>query len=167
CESYPHSCSSPLCLFHFHTTSTTEIYTLSYTTLFRSRRGRPELPEGHRADRRRASRGRSDRRAHPGLRGTLFQQRDQRGSVPRRDRKSTRLNSSHLGISYAVFCLKKKKNPRTAATTSESNYTPQIAHLRTAAECSLRYTPRDRNLVSLISILVDLPVLLTDIALYD
>src|SRR5258705_9394103 len=29
--------------------------------------------------------------------------------VRRRDRKSTRLNSSHLGISYAVFCLKKKK----------------------------------------------------------
>src|SRR5437899_4740429 len=28
---------------------------------------------------------------------------------PRIDRKSTRLNSSHLGISYAVFCLKKKK----------------------------------------------------------
>src|SRR5205814_7401439 len=30
--------------------------------------------------------------------------------APRRDRKSTRLNSSHLGISYAVFCLKKKSN---------------------------------------------------------
>src|SRR5205807_8550528 len=29
--------------------------------------------------------------------------------VPRRDRKSTRLNSSHLVISYAVFCLKKKR----------------------------------------------------------
>src|ERR1035438_10645697 len=29
--------------------------------------------------------------------------------IDRRDRKSTRLNSSHLGISYAVFCLKKKK----------------------------------------------------------
>src|SRR5258705_5630545 len=29
------------------------------------------------------------------------------------DRKSTRLNSSHLGISYAVFCLKKKKNTYT------------------------------------------------------
>src|SRR5205814_10104971 len=28
----------------------------------------------------------------------------------RSDRKSTRLNSSHLGISYAVFCLKKKRN---------------------------------------------------------
>src|SRR5438045_8301467 len=32
-----------------------------------------------------------------------------------RDRKSTRLNSSHLGISYAVFCLKKKKNSRSNA----------------------------------------------------
>src|SRR5438045_8237773 len=32
---------------------------------------------------------------------------------PRTDRKSTRLNSSHLGISYAVFCLKKKKNKKT------------------------------------------------------
>src|SRR5205814_6514981 len=31
-----------------------------------------------------------------------------RGDTVRRDRKSTRLNSSHLGISYAVFCLKKK-----------------------------------------------------------
>src|SRR5258705_2296724 len=30
--------------------------------------------------------------------------------TPSPDRKSTRLNSSHLGISYAVFCLKKKKN---------------------------------------------------------
>src|SRR5438045_4562799 len=29
-----------------------------------------------------------------------------------KDRKSTRLNSSHLGISYAVFCLKKKKNKK-------------------------------------------------------
>src|SRR3712207_8794084 len=32
---------------------------------------------------------------------------------PRRDRKSTRLNSSHANISYAVFCLKKKKNEKT------------------------------------------------------
>src|ERR1035438_10747872 len=30
--------------------------------------------------------------------------------LPTSDRKSTRLNSSHLGISYAVFCLKKKKH---------------------------------------------------------
>src|SRR2546430_10506519 len=35
-----------------------------------------------------------------------------------RDRKSTRLNSSHSQISYAVFCLKKKKVPYTARTTT-------------------------------------------------
>src|SRR5262245_63171332 len=35
--------------------------------------------------------------------------RSRRISTGGRDRKSTRLNSSHLGISYAVFCLKKKK----------------------------------------------------------
>src|SRR5262245_64270995 len=34
---------------------------------------------------------------------------DQRARYSFTDRKSTRLNSSHLGISYAVFCLKKKK----------------------------------------------------------
>src|SRR5437899_7329358 len=33
------------------------------------------------------------------------------------DRKSTRLNSSHLGISYAVFCLKKKKIHKTQTST--------------------------------------------------
>src|SRR5690242_21343677 len=33
-----------------------------------------------------------------------------------RDRKSTRLNSSHMSISYAVFCLKKKKNDRGAVS---------------------------------------------------
>src|SRR5947199_2136368 len=41
---------------------------------------------------------------------------------PITDRKSTRLNSSHLGISYAVFCLKKKKNqliPNSLCITSE------------------------------------------------
>src|SRR5256885_9139094 len=37
------------------------------------------------------------------------------------DRKSTRLNSSHLVISYAVFCLKKKKAvPNTTASSSDS-----------------------------------------------
>src|SRR5437899_4256404 len=39
-----------------------------------------------------------------------------------RDRKSTRLNSSHLGISYAVFCLKKKKNSATAPASRHHNY---------------------------------------------
>src|SRR3989442_8407864 len=37
-------------------------------------------------------------------------------AAPAADRKSTRLNSSHVRISYAVFCLKKKKTPD--ATTS-------------------------------------------------
>src|SRR2546430_5604178 len=38
-------------------------------------------------------------------------------SCSSRDRKSTRLNSSHSQISYAVFCLKKKKKTRTCATS--------------------------------------------------
>src|SRR5258707_7343635 len=37
-----------------------------------------------------------------------------------RDRKSTRLNSSHANISYAVFCLKKKKNNRTGVYCNET-----------------------------------------------
>src|SRR2546426_6226600 len=40
------------------------------------------------------------------------------GSLTCRDRKSTRLNSSHLVISYAVFCLKKKKNKHHIITCS-------------------------------------------------
>src|SRR5258708_22899317 len=51
--------------------------------------------------------------------------------VPRRqctaqDRKSTRLNSSHQIISYAVFCLKKKKHNETAAY---ANYTSATARV--------------------------------------
>src|SRR2546426_9072684 len=63
-----------------------------YTTLFRSRRARAE------------------RRPHPGP----GEPRQLGGSGG--DRKSTRLNSSHLVISYAVFCLKKKKTSRTIAS---------------------------------------------------
>src|SRR2546422_6332571 len=40
---------------------------------------------------------------------------------PRADRKSTRLNSSHGYISYAVFCLKKKKSPRRKARRRACN----------------------------------------------
>src|SRR5574343_1513634 len=60
-----------------------------YTTLFRSR------PGGNRGEKQVCGRrpGRADS-----------------------DRKSTRLNSSHITISYAVFCLKKKKNARTQST---------------------------------------------------
>src|SRR5437660_4772507 len=44
------------------------------------------------------------------------------------DRKSTRLNSSHVAISYAVFCLKKKKKQnryRAYASPSQTSHTPQ------------------------------------------
>src|ERR671910_1979705 len=70
-----------------------------YTTLFRSRR---------RARSRTCTARASD---PPGL---------------RRDRKSTRLNSSHLVISYAVFCLKKKKNN----TSPDTYITDPIMHAR-------------------------------------
>src|SRR3712207_6889858 len=79
-----------------------------YTTLFRSLLGPPArgggddglpgAPPGHAAV---LLLLRQEDRPHPG--GLL---RRLRG---RRDRKSTRLNSSHANISYAVFCLKKKK----------------------------------------------------------
>src|SRR5688500_19319216 len=53
------------------------------------------------------------------LREPLEQDRDRRqrrGDDEPEDRKSTRLNSSHLVISYAVFCLKKKNNKAPAST---------------------------------------------------
>src|SRR5437870_10387036 len=37
---------------------------------------------------------------------------ERRDTVPAQDRKSTRLNSSHVAISYAVFCLKKKRTSK-------------------------------------------------------
>src|SRR2546430_4503336 len=43
--------------------------------------------------------------------------------TPTPDRKSTRLNSSHSQISYAVFCLKKKKNHDSTHTNNEYNQT--------------------------------------------
>src|SRR3712207_7862319 len=90
-------------LFFFNDTATTEIYTLSL---------HDALP---------ISRGLLDhlaRRVLPALLA-LAQQLDdfhdghgvpppRRASRSRQDRKSTRLNSSHANISYAVFCLKKK-----------------------------------------------------------
>src|SRR5262245_65056799 len=48
------------------------------------------------------------------------------GAVLDEDRKSTRLNSSHLGISYAVFCLKKKKNKTKEEHNNQTNKTMHI-----------------------------------------
>src|SRR3712207_8691988 len=90
-----------------------------YTTLFRSRAGRRAVARAGRRGRarvtpalgRRQGRGRRhDGRRHGQvsrvlLGGALVREGLGRGG----DRKSTRLNSSHANISYAVFCLKKKK----------------------------------------------------------
>src|SRR2546430_13700625 len=84
--------------FFFNDTATTEIYTLSL---------HDALPiwRGARALRRRRAR-------HHAL-----HQRHHHHSVA--DRKSTRLNSSHSQISYAVFCLKKKKKKYTKCMARE------------------------------------------------
>src|ERR1039457_5153788 len=62
-----------------------------------------------------------------------------------RDRKSTRLNSSHLVISYAVFCLKKKEGARTQLSTSrlKNAVVSERAHGRraTPSVCSLDVPP--------------------------
>src|ERR1022692_1645037 len=58
----------------------------------------------------------------------------------RSDRKSTRLNSSHLVISYAVFCLKKKKKSQPIPTT-EHKHTP-LASQYNAPACLPRYVGR-------------------------
>src|SRR5256885_5647469 len=81
--------------FFFNDTATTEIYTLSLhdaLPISRAAPGRRRRPAVVRAQCR-GRRGQSQSRRPRGL----------------GDRKSTRLNSSHLVISYAVFCLKKKK----------------------------------------------------------
>src|SRR5437773_9781434 len=85
-----------LIFFFFNSTPTTAIYTLSL---------HDALPISHAQRHLRVAGG--SRRA----RGRDSGPADLRpaGRLRRGDRKSTRLNSSHITISYAVFCLKKKK----------------------------------------------------------
>src|SRR5438445_6592443 len=79
-----------------------------YTTLFRSRgRGGAQRGEG-----RLGAAARSGSPARP--------PRVPADAGPR-DRKSTRLNSSHANISYAVFCLKKKKKKTKNKTVTQKN----------------------------------------------
>src|SRR3712207_7249900 len=89
-----------------------------YTTLFRSTTlplaQRRELPRAVGADPL-DSGGAADRGDLPGAprrenRELLRDVRSHVAILPRQDRKSTRLNSSHANISYAVFCLKKKNS---------------------------------------------------------
>src|SRR5690625_5931658 len=53
----------------------------------------------------------------PGAQGTPARESATPAERLEEDRKSTRLNSSHVAISYAVFCLKKKNNTRTNERT--------------------------------------------------
>src|SRR2546422_6666931 len=95
-----------LFFFFFNDTATTEIYTLSL---------HDALPISNRVGRR-VGRGRAAEVEHPPHRSHGLRQdppradprEDAARAVHDRDRKSTRLNSSHGYISYAVFCLKKK-----------------------------------------------------------
>src|SRR2546430_6549913 len=83
--------------FFFNDTATTEIYTLSLHDAL------PILRRGSAA-----TRARIVVRPRPGT-ATRFAAYGRRNKSDGVDRKSTRLNSSHSQISYAVFCLKKKK----------------------------------------------------------
>src|SRR5256885_12128405 len=97
-----------LFFFFFNDTATTEIYTLSLHDAL------PISSAFDSADRRLG-------RFHPlprfnfRLHAPMKRTRIESSTAPR-DRKSTRLNSSHLVISYAVFCLKKKKHNLTVLT---------------------------------------------------
>src|SRR5436309_8755722 len=90
-----------------------------YTTLFRSRRpgaGRDRRPRAQSADHRDGVRHELRRAGRAG-----------QARVAETDRKSTRLNSSHVKISYAVFCLKKKKKTakkHTECVTNENHTKP-------------------------------------------
>src|SRR3712207_6868510 len=100
-----------LCFFFFNDTATTEIYTLSL---------HDALPicgnlvaQGHR-----------DRPgARPGPVGAALRPACGAHQAGPRDRKSTRLNSSHANISYAVFCLKKKKTTYTKSSLNDCSHT--------------------------------------------
>src|SRR3712207_8043456 len=83
-----------------------------YTTLFRSDQERGDLPAGEGAVREVPQRPLAGDGLVDALGGQVGRaDRADQGHV-RGDRKSTRLNSSHANISYAVFCLKKKNTER-------------------------------------------------------
>src|SRR5262245_64813593 len=89
--------SAVLFLFFFHVPATPETYTLSLHDAL------PISEHGHVVA---ATTGSAEL-----LHARQHGRDDLARAAARGDRKSTRLNSSHLGISYAVFCLKKKTKP--------------------------------------------------------
>src|SRR3712207_7967146 len=92
--------------FFFNDTATTEIYTLSLhdaLPISPLQQDRAQREAARSSDALRQTRLRRARRNRIRVVGA------ERVAKVRSDRKSTRLNSSHANISYAVFCLKKKK----------------------------------------------------------
>src|SRR2546422_4170321 len=84
-----------------------------YTTLFRSHGRLPERQSGP---------DREDQHDHRAGEHLAHRTRQQRVALrSQEDRKSTRLNSSHGYISYAVFCLKKKKKRSHLTSTRHTN----------------------------------------------
>src|SRR3989442_6448841 len=83
-----------------------------YTTLFRSGSGDPQDAHQHDAERHDGEKGDIAPTPSPSQARRDHDRQDDPGEhgerLLRLDRKSTRLNSSHVRISYAVFCLKKK-----------------------------------------------------------
>src|SRR2546426_5095216 len=88
-----------------------------YTTLFRSRQARRTPGHGRTPSTRQHDRIRKKEQSR---RKDLF--------FKSGDRKSTRLNSSHLVISYAVFCLKKKKKLKYQLALLKDNTKCRITH---------------------------------------
>src|SRR5207249_11030841 len=96
----PLSRAALLLSFFFNAPPATEIYTLSLHDAL------PISPADHAQDAKEPARSSINAPIHK------FRWLHVPGSVHQGDRKSTRLNSSHVSISYAVFCLKKKKNTK-------------------------------------------------------
>src|SRR5688500_19981448 len=81
-----------------------------------------EVRSGLRSEWRDEKKQDEERAPHDGLLGLGLKPQARRVSrLQREDRKSTRLNSSHLVISYAVFCLKKKTAPHQTPTHGTSS----------------------------------------------
>src|SRR3712207_7157384 len=95
--------------FFFNDTATTEIYTLSLHDALPIWMRIPTWYDAMQAPAEAAARIARERGARPGAWLTAVREPVASGV---RDRKSTRLNSSHANISYAVFCLKKKNTNR-------------------------------------------------------
>src|SRR5437879_7387290 len=85
-----------------------------YTTLFRSRRGGAPGDRGVHKPAPRWTGPSRRRHRHRGADPLVLGVCRRAGGAENEDRKSTRLNSSHRCISYAVFCLKKKKQESTS-----------------------------------------------------